>query len=408
MSVLDPSDHVVVVGAGLGGWRLCESLRGDGFTGAITLIGEEPDAPYDRPPLSKQVMSGKWGPERITLATDELLARAAVDARLGVAAVGLDVAGNTVRLQDGSSVSGTHVVVATGSRARRLPFAADARLHVVRRRSDVVGLLADVARLDPGDAVAIIGGGFIGAEVATALSSRGLAPVVLEGAPRPLFGVLGPEVSQWLEGLAGDAGVDLRCDVHVNDVVEAPGGALRVELADGVVEAPVVVVGAGALPNVEWLADSGLTIDNGVVVDENLLASARVGAIGDAARFSWRSVAGVELVRIEHWQIAADHAAHLARYWTSGRAPTALLVPYFWSDQYGQKVQMIGHARPDDAVTRASGDPAARRWVALYHREGLVTGVVALNHPRALVLSRHLLEAPTALEDALARAPWAA
>jgi 3-phenylpropionate/trans-cinnamate dioxygenase ferredoxin reductase subunit len=401
MSGLSPSDHVVVVGAGLAGWRTCEELRAAGFAGALTLIGDEPYPPYDRPPLSKQVMSGKWTIEHVTLASPEKVASLRVDLILGAPATRLDVESTSVTLGEGRVVMGTHVVIATGARARRLPLHRE-YLFEVRGRDDVARLIDRLTVLAPGDVVAVIGGGFIGAEVATAVLARGLRPVVLEAASRPLVGVLGEEVSRWLEGIPSDGGVEVRTLQRIV-AVEAVGdaGDADVLFEDGTrLRARAVVVGVGAQPNVEWLSGSGLTIDDGVVVDEHQLCHPRVAAVGDVANFAW----GDEHVRIEHWQVATDHAAALARYWMTGE-DAAPLVPYFWSDQYGRKIQVLGHPRRDDEVRRVK-DTGAGQWLGLYSRDGVVSGLVALNQPRALMLSRSLLVGPTRLEDALSAAPW--
>jgi NADPH-dependent 2,4-dienoyl-CoA reductase/sulfur reductase-like enzyme len=404
--MLHPSDHVVIVGAGFGGWRLVEALRRDGYDGAITLLGEETYAPYDRPPLSKHVLAGKWDVERATLATPERLAASNVTLRLGVRAIGLDIESNTVELEDGSRIDGTHIVIATGTRARRLPFSADDDILTLRNRDDELRMRHELERLDEGSVVAVIGGGFIGAEVATQLKSRGFVPIVLEAALRPLIGVLGPDGSSWLERLAADAQIELRNDQRIRDVErDADEFVIRFDDVDEL-RAALVVVGAGALPNFEWLEGSGLTLDNGVVVDENLLARERIAAIGDVARFSWPNIMGEELVRIEHWEVANVHANALAHYWMTGEGAAALMVPYFWSDQYGKKIQMLGHARPDDDVVRVSGSPEEGKWLALYSRGGVVTGIVTLSQPRALMLSKHLLESPSTLEGALSDAPW--
>ena len=404
--MLHENDHVIVVGAGFAGWRFAEALRREGFGGALTLIGDESYAPYDRPPLSKQVLSGKWDADRTVLATPELVARNAVTLRLGVAATDLDVATTTVHLADGWKLAGSHVVIATGTRARKLPFSAGAALHTLRSRDDVVRLLGDIGRVAPDGVVAVIGGGFIGAEAATALHARGLRPVVLEAASRPLVSVLGDEVSRWLESLAAGARIELRTDQRIRDVEQVERG-LRVEFDDGSdLLAQAVIVAAGAVPNVEWLATSGLTIDNGVVVDADLLATERVGAIGDVARFDWPNTVGEDLVRIEHWQTANDHAGSLAHHWMTGEHAASLMVPYFWSDQYGKKIQMLGHPRAGDDVRLVMGSVEEGRWLALYSRNGVVTGVVSLAQPRALMLSKGLLEVRTTLDEALSRAPW--
>lgn len=406
MQTLHPSDHVVVVGAGLAGWRFVEAARRDGFGGAITMIGDEPHLPYDRPPLSKQVLSGKWGVEKSTLATQELVESYEVTLTLGVAASSLDVAASTVHLASGEALSATHVVVATGSRARTLHFSAGTQVHTLRNRDDARSLETALAKLQTGDRVAVIGGGFIGAEAATSLQARGLVPIVLEAAPRPLINILGPDVAAWLGGLSERVGIELRNDQRIADVVAVEDG-LVVLMEDGdSLPVGTVIAGVGALPNDEWLATSGLTIDNGVVVNENLMAADRVGAIGDVARFMWQNPLGEELVRIEHWQVANDHATHLARYWTTGTAPEARLVPYFWSDQYGRKIQLLGHPRPSDEVVIVAGSVDEQKWLALYSREGVVTGVVALSQPRALMLSKRLLDETTSLEAALSEQPW--
>ena len=405
--MLDASDHVVIVGAGLAGWRLVESLRRHGYAGAITLIGAEDYAPYDRPPLSKQILAGKWDAQHSTLATPELVATNDVTLRLGVSATGLDVATTTVHLADGSTVRGSFVVVATGSRARRLPFSAGAELHTVRDRDDVIRLLSDLERLAAGDVVAVIGGGFVGAEVATQVKGRGFRPVVLEAGRRPLHAVVGDDVSQWLEPLASLQQIELRNSLTINDVAR-DGEEFEVMIADAApLRARVVVVAAGALPNVEWLATSGLEIDNGVVVNDLMLAGERVAAIGDVARFEWHSPIGDELVRIEHWELANVHALRLGQYLATGELTTGSVVPYFWSDQYGKKIQMLGHPRASDDAVMVSGDPDDGKWLCVYSRDGLVSGVLALSNPRALMLSKPLVENRTTLAHALALAPWA-
>ena len=395
---LTSTDHVVVVGAGLAGWRFIESLRRDGYEGKITLIGDEPYVPYDRPPLSKQVLSGKWEIDKTVLASDEALESANITSIFGVSATSLDVISHTVTLENGETVSGTHIVIATGTRARRISFSDESLVHTIRNRKDIEGLNALLATVPEGATVAVIGGGFIGAEAATALKARGLTPVVFEALQRPLIGALGDQASQWLLPLASNAEIELRTSQVIRDVSDG-----SVVFADGSsLEVAAVVLGVGAEVNTEWLQSSGLVLDGGVVVDEHLLASPTIGALGDVAKFPFKG----ELTRIEHWQVATDHAAALSLHWAKGeKAPD--MVPYFWSDQYGKKIQMLGHPHPSDDVVKVAGSDEEGKWLALYSRGGVVTGILSLSQPRWLMVSKVLLDEETTLTRAMELQPWA-
>jgi NADPH-dependent 2,4-dienoyl-CoA reductase/sulfur reductase-like enzyme len=401
---LSPSAHVVVVGAGLAGWRLCEALRREGFLGEITLLGDEAHAPYDRPPLSKQVLSGKWAAEQTSLVKDDALS--SVNFEPNFSAVSLE--GTTVTASNGRRVSGDHVVIATGTRARRAPWTARG-LYEVRSLDDVAALRAALATVPVGGVVAVIGAGFIGAEVATGLLAMEKTPLVFEAQERPLQSIVGETVARWLEPLASDGGIDLRSSQRISEVSGEPGN-FTILFDDGSrVNAGVVVVGIGAQPNVEWLASSGLDLRNGVTVDEFLHASDRVSAIGDVANFRWLRGTFDDNVRIEHWQVANDHATYLAKALTQGIEATGPLtmVPYFWSDQYGKKIQVLGHPHPSDDVVMVTGSFEERKWLALYSQRGLLTGAIALSQPRALMMCRALLESQATLSEAVDNAPWA-
>ena len=394
------------MGAGVAGWRLVESLRREGFEGELTLVGDEPHVPYDRPPLSKQILSGKWDLDKVTLATSEKIAASRVSLHLGVRATGLDVANTTVLLDDGSSLKGTRVVLATGSLARPLSFPSSGVLATLRNYDDVTRLDDALTALAPESVVVVIGGGFVGAEAATSIKARGLTPIVLEVAPRPLMGALGDQVSAWLAAIGTDFGVDVRTDQQLRDVRPLESGFV-VDFEDGSgLTAAFVLAAVGSSLDLAWLERSGLTLDNGVVVDHDLQAAANVAAIGDVARFIVTSALGEEVARIEHWEVATEHAAELARFWTSGERSTAVTIPYFWSDQYGKKIQMLGHPRPSDDVVMVEGSRESGKWLALYSRDGYVTGAVSLSQPRGLALSKKLLEEPSTLKSALESAPW--
>jgi NAD(P)H-nitrite reductase large subunit len=405
VSPLESSDHVVVVGAGLAGWRFVETIRQFGYHGAVTLIGDEHHAPYDRPPLSKQILSGKWGLDKATLATPEKLEGVDATVLLGRRAVHLDVDAKRVRLDDDSIVTGTHVVLATGTRARPLTFNSSGPLSTLRTFDDASRLDEMASALDPDSVVAVIGGGFVGAEVATSFLARGLRPVVLEVAERPLIGVVGNEASTWLHRLGPAAGVEVRTSQSVRDVTVSAHN-VTIDFDDGEsLGARAVIAAVGSALDLEWLADSGLPLDDGVVVDHFLEAAPGIAAIGDVARFVHRSGLDEEHIRVEHWQVAADHAWQLAHHWMGKPEEPAL--PYFWSDQYGKKIQMLGHPHPDDEVVMVAGSAEELKWLALYVRAHVVTAVLTLSQPRGLALARVLLDDVTTIDDALALAPWA-
>ncbi|MFZ0768422.1 MAG: FAD/NAD(P)-binding oxidoreductase, partial [Acidimicrobiales bacterium] len=355
---------------------------------------------------SKQVLSGKWDIAEASLATHDHIATLDATFRLGAAVTKLDVATTSVTLADSSTVEGSRVALALGCRARALRMPSSGVLPSLRSRDDLEQLNGALAPLEPQSVVAIIGGGFVGAEVATSLHTRGFTPVVIEAASRPLLEVLGEEVSSWLLRLAGDFGVELRTNQQLFDVEKSEAG-FRLHFADGAsFEAGTVLAAVGSSLELEWLEDSGLHLDNGIVVDRDLQAAPGVAAIGDVARFPFTNSAGEELIRIEHWEVATNQAAQLARFWMSGESATSITVPYFWSDQYGKKIQQLGYPHSTDDVVRVSGSLAEGKWLALYSREGAVTGAVSLSQPRDLSLSHVLLESPTTLAEAMAMAPW--
>lgn len=387
------SSRVVIVGASLGGVRTAAALRREGFTGEIVIVGDEAHSPYDRPPLSKQILMGKWGAEKIGLLSESAHDDLRAEWRLGSSATSLRRHDDhyVVSLVDGTEVDGDTVVIATGTRARRLPFSADSSLYAVRTLDDTMALLDAIGQLTPGSRVAVIGAGFIGAEVATALQARELVPVVFETQPRPLNSVLGETAARWLEELPALAGISIRVNQTISDIADGPDG-ITVKTAEGDDVFALGVLGVGALPNTEWLAESPVTVDRGVVVDEFLQAGPRIYAVGDVAAFPFERAGRREVIRIEHWQIANDHATYVAQHVCGKHSGGFSTVPYFWSDQYGKKIQMLGHPSPSDEVEIVNGSVAEGKWVAHYRHNGIVTGVLALNNARELMLSRPLLE----------------
>ncbi|MFB6939462.1 NAD(P)/FAD-dependent oxidoreductase [Streptomyces chartreusis] len=362
--------RIVVVGASAAGLAAAETLRREGHDGTLTLVGDEPLAPYDRPSLSKQLLAGEWEPGRLDLRTPDDLAGLDLDLRLGVPATSLRLADAEVDLGDGSSVPYDGLIIATGVRPRRLPGAGG---HVLRTLDDAVRLRD---RLAPGRRLVVVGAGFLGAEAAAVARRLGCEVTLLEPAPVPLAHAVGARVGEMLADAHRERGVDLRCGVTVTEVT---GHGVR--LADGeLVAADEVLTAVGALPNTDWLADSGLTVGDGVVCDEYCEAARDVYAAGDVAR--WFNPLFGRSMRIEHRTNAAEQGMAAARNLLrpEARKPFAP-VPYFWSDQYDMKIQAYGYLRGHDEVAVVEGDVAERRFVAVYRTGDRVSGALAVGVP---------------------------
>ena len=366
---------VTVVGGSLAGVSTVRALRAQGFDGGVTVVGAEPHAPYDRPPLSKGFLTAPDEPSPEPLVQDD--EELGVEWRLGVRATALDPETRTVTLDDGEPLVADAVVLATGARARRLPGTEDlAGVHVLRTLDDARALRA---QLGAGGSLVVVGGGFIGAEVASSARSLGLDVTVVEALPTPLAGPLGTSMGAAVAGLHADHGVHLRTGTGVARLL---GGhrVEAVELADGTrLPADAVVVGIGATPEVAWLGTSGLDVDGGVRTDATCATAAPgVVAVGDCGR-----AYDVHLgrhVRAEHWTHALHQPATAAATLLGAPAPYTA-VPYVWSEQYGLHVQLAGWTAGADEPTVAHGSVADRSFVATYERDGHLVAVLGVGAP---------------------------
>lgn len=404
-------NRVVIVGASLAGLNAAESLRELGHAGELIVIGAEARLPYDRPPLSKQLLSGEWGEDRLPLREAAELEALAVDWRLGRRAASLDLTGRQVRLEDSEPIWFDGLIIATGA-SPIMPAGSElAGVHTLRAVEDSLAIRADFER---GGRVAVVGAGFIGAEVASAARARGLETTLTEALGAPMAAPLGSRLAGFMADLHRDAGVDLRTSARV---VEWLGServeGLRLESGE-TIEAATVVVGVGVRPAVGWLANSGLSVGDGVICNQYLQAAAGVYAAGDAARWPntlLRPFAYAEpqpTMRVEHWTNAVEQGAAAAANLLAesrGEPPTAFSpVPYFWSDQHGLTLMAAGITNPHDEVRIVHGSFAERRFTALYASHGYLSGVVAVAWPRMLRRYQQLIQARTSWPDALSAA----
>ncbi|GAA4500292.1 FAD-dependent oxidoreductase [Actinoallomurus oryzae] len=371
-------ERVIVVGGGLAGLRTAETLRAQGYRGDLTLVGAEPHAPYDRPPLSKAVLRGETDDTTVAPDLDGL----GCTTLLGRRATGL---GEDLETTEGP-LAFDALVIATGATPIRLP--GDGPQHVLRTIDDARALRA---ALRPGARLVIVGAGWIGAEVATAAAAAGCRVTVAEAADAPLAGAIGAEAGSRTARWYAEAGVELRHGVKAASV--EPGG---LELAGGgSIEADLVVTGIGVRPETGWLEGSGLALENGVVVDEGLRASRPgVFAVGDCA--AWWSARFGRRLRVEHWDVALNAPDAVAANLLGGERVYDA-VPYFWSEQFGRMVQYAGH-HPAADTTVWRGDPDADRWSLCWLAGERLVAILTVDRPRDLVQGRRLIASGAAVD----------
>jgi NADPH-dependent 2,4-dienoyl-CoA reductase/sulfur reductase-like enzyme len=398
---LKNSGRIVIVGASLAGLSAAEALRREGFAGELTLVGDEPYEPYDRPPFSKQVLFGLASPERTALPRIENLNAKWL---LGVTASGLDLARKRLRLARGDELDFDRILIATGVRARQWPNETEAKLDGVftlRTRDDALGLV-QALQAKP-QRVLVIGAGFTGSEIASGCREMGLNVTVVERGRAPLIGALGAMIGSVAAGMQRKAGVDLRCGLTVTKLLDDGAGHLRgAQLSDGsTVGAQVALVGLGGIRNTEWLRDSrlasgswGVSCDSGCrAIDVNGIVTDDVFVAGDVSNFP-HPLYAYQFLALEHWGNAvaqAEVAAHNMISSQTERRPH-LWVPAFWSSQFGVNIKTVGVPAFSDQVVVTQGSPEKCSFVAAYGYKGRVTAAVSFDQAKWLDFYQCLIE----------------
>ncbi|MBW2273169.1 MAG: FAD-dependent oxidoreductase [Deltaproteobacteria bacterium] len=392
-------ENIVVVGVSLAGLRTIEALRREGYEGAIVALGEEPHLPYDRPPLSKQFLTGEWDQEKISLRKqgfDDL----GITWRRGERAQALDAGAKEIVLESGERLGYGGLVIATGSVAKRLPFGRDlAGIHVLRSLGDAVALRDELGR---SPRVLVVGAGFIGMEAAATCREMGLEVSVVEPLEAPLLRGLGPVLGPYVGEKHRSKGVELRCGVGVEGF-EGQGRVERVRLAGGdSIDADVVIVGIGVAPAIGWLEGSGLELDDGIVCDgAGGTKLPDIVAVGDAAR--WHNPLARGPVRYEHWTSAVEQADFVAARLLRGPdVPALSQVPYVWTDQFELRLAVAGRISPGAEMHVCKGSLEEERCLVLFGREGRLEGAAGLRRPRPLLGARKRIGEGISFEEAIA------
>lgn len=399
---------VVIVGSSVAGSKTAEALRSHGYRGPITLIGAEDELPYNKPPLSKQVLVGSMAEAENLLLTHEAAHRAEITLKLGSPAIALDTDAHFVTLAGGEQIAYDTLVIATGVRARPSPWGQPTGVHVLRTIDDVRALRKEMLS---GGHLVVIGGGFIGAEAAAAACKLGMTVQIVDPVPIPMARVLGDEIGEILSGLHARHGVETLFGIGVSGVTTDPSvtavaghPALKVHLDNGsTLNADAVLVGIGTVTNHEWLEGAGLRLENGVVCDQFSRAEgvADVYVAGDLAR--WFHPRHEELVRVEHWTNAVEHAQSVAYNITHPDEPRPYSpVEYIWSDQYDWKIQITGRTGAETHLT-LKDKVSADRFAVLYADDGLnYSGAMTANWPKALIACRRAVGTAVTIDEMLA------
>lgn len=394
---------VVVVGAGMGGVRVCMTLRELGFGGQVTLVGNEGVLPYSRPPLSKSFQTAAEDAiDPLLVEPLSALTQAGISLELNTAAIGVDRSRRTLALSDGRVLGYDNLVVATGMTPRQLPGSEPFdNVHVLRTWKDAIGLKRGLVGAER---VCIIGCGFIGAEIAAVARGLGCQVTIVEAAAEPFSRIVGAEVGEALRRLQLDNGVDLRCGVAVTELV-GRDKVERVTLSDGSsVETDLVLAAIGVVPLTGWLGSSGLDVTNGVLCDAYCAAAPGIYAVGDVAR--WHNPRFGLTMRVEHWSNACDQGAVVAQNIVATASEPYAPVPYFWSDQYQAKIQFLGVPSPDGPLSYIVGGPRSERFLVLCGSadKTRLMGILGFRSARAVMRLRSLFDRTVSWDEAVTAA----
>ncbi len=396
------ADPVVVVGAGQGGLQVAESLRSGGYAGALLLLGDEPHLPYQRPPLSKGLLLGEMEPQQLTIRQPAVFERKRIELRMQTRVASLDRAGRSLDLADGSSLRYHKLVLATGARPRQLPIPAIdvPGVHVLRTLDDTHAIAASLASARQ---VVVIGGGFIGLEMAAVARKMGREVIVVEAAQRLMARVVAPQISEFFLALHQSQGCRVMLGCGVAQLLKDPSGRLCGVLLDSGerLNTDLVVLGVGVQPNQELAAEAGIECDRGIVTDAcGRTDDSHIFAIGDCAA---QRMADGSLRRLESVQNAVESAKACAAA-ILGQEKPFVAPPWFWSDQYGLKLQMVGACvGGDETILR--GSIAEKQFSYCHFKEGALVAMDSINSPADHMLGRKLLGGPNSLTPAQAVDP---
>jgi len=399
MTAVSESDTrtVVIVGTGIAGAGAAQALRKEGFGGSIILIGSEPEEPYRRPALSKELLSGKASIDRVRLRPSTFWTEQGIDLRIGATVTSIDTDTRTVLLADGDSIDYDVLILATGGRSRRLAADDSGRVHYLRDIADMRRLQSQLAE---GSSLLVVGGGLIGSEVASTARDLGCSVQVLEAQPLPLSRLLPPSIAEKIAALHASAGVALQTGVDLETLTTGADGVTARARDGREWTADLAVVAIGSLPDTDMAAAAGIGVDNGISVDRYLRTSAvDVYAIGDVANVPNGFLGGMH--RGEHWNTAQDHGVAVAKT-IVGKDEPFESVPWSWSNQFGRNIQVAGWPGADDTVI-VRGDLDSYDFTAICTRDGNIVGAVSVGRPKDIRAVRTMIErSPDLSADVLA------